>query len=191
MNRVEMFHDDTLGAAEFEKYERMWSVPEYSDYSPGETLVDTFMEMTGAQKGDSVIDLGCGTGRATSALQEKGLRATGFDITPKGLQETIHFRQGCLWRKIGGQYDHGYCCDVMEHIPIEFTMLVLHQISLVTPNLFLQICNIPDGFGRAIGEPLHLSVMPFQWWKAHLESFGEVLDARDLLTSSVFHVRFA
>lgn len=190
LDRIAAFHDDTLGTAELEceKYERIWAVPEYSNHSPGEKLVDIFLHVSGAGRGDSVIDLGCGTGRATRALQDHGLRATGYDITPKGLQETISFKQGCLWEQIQGQYVYGYCVDVMEHIPIEYTMLTLHQMKRVCKGLFLHICNVPDGFGKAIGEPLHLTVMPFEWWRDHLREIGTVVEARDLMRNSLFYV---
>ena len=43
-------------------------------------------------------------------------------------------------------------------------------------------------FGKEIGEPLHVTVMPFTWWRDRLGEVGEVLDARDLMHGGVFHV---
>ena len=48
---------------EKDKYERMWAVKDYRSNSPGERLL-IYSPKSSFTKGESIIDLGCGTGRA-------------------------------------------------------------------------------------------------------------------------------
>jgi SAM-dependent methyltransferase len=183
-----------MAAAETAKYERIWGYEEYAVCSPGEDLVEAFLEIARPAPGASVIELGCGTARAGLALRSAGLAVTLLDLTDAGLDPAARVEladkliKAPLWGHWPGDYDFGYCVDVMEHIPPEYTMLVLDRIMARCRRAFFQICLIQDGFGRLIGEPLHLTVMPFQWWRDRLAEFGTLTEARDLIKNGLFYV---
>ena len=177
--------------AEREKYSRIWSeVPEYRDYSPGRENVPRFMEVLRPRPGATLIDLGCGTGEGGLAFRDAGLDVTWLDITGAGLHESIprrHFLRAPLWsHHLPHGYDYGYCCDVMEHIPTEYVMLVLDRIATSCRTTWLQIAFLPDEFGQAIDQTLHLTVKPFAWWLERLKATGEVTEARDICGAGVF-----
>jgi hypothetical protein len=69
------------------------------------------------------------------------------------------------------------------------TMLVIaRMLRLVKKGLFLSICTVPDTNGAWVGQPLHLTVQPFTWWRDQLSELGRVVECRDLLTSGVYYV---
>jgi hypothetical protein len=90
------------------------------------------------------------------------------------------------WDSLG--YDYGFCCDVMEHIPPEYTMLVAERILSACDVAWMQIALQPDEFGAAIGKTLHLTVQPFKWWRDRLRLLGNVIEARDLCSTALFVV---
>ena len=175
------------------KYEEIWALPEYADQSPGENLVHHFGKISGCRSGESIIDLGCGSAKGSLVLeQEYGLRVTMFDITPAGIDPRasyIPFIQGCLWRELPGTYKYGYCCDVMEHLPEQFVMVAIQNMLKACDHVYLNIANFDDVFGEQIGQPLHLTVKPFVWWRDNLKEISQVLDARDFLASSLFYIK--
>ena len=70
-----------------EVYEKMWAVDGYRNRSPGEELVPYFLEWAGdIPSGSTIIDWGCGTGKASKLLYEQ----TDLDIT------MIDFAENCL-----------------------------------------------------------------------------------------------
>jgi len=111
------------------------------------------------------------------------------------VKDNLNFHEVNLWETIGMDshafdYDYAYCCDVMEHIPTEYVMLTLQNImNTCREGAFFYICLVPDGFGKIIGAPLHLTVKPFIWWRDKLAELGEVVDARDLLTNGMYYVK--
>lgn len=182
---------------EREKYERVWAIPEYSKFSPGERSVGIFADMVSPIAGPedglpvgTVIDFGCGAGAAADGLRALGLRVIGVDHVDIGAGKYPgNFFQANLWAMPPTPPAHyGYCVDVMEHIPIEFTGLVLSEIIKRTDESFFRISTRPDHFGSEIGESLHLTVKPFMWWLNRLQEFGEVRDARDFMHCGVYHV---
>jgi hypothetical protein len=179
-------------ANERAKYAQLWTeVPEYRAYSPGLENVARFTGIVKPPMKASVIDLGCGSGEAGLAFREIGLDVSWLDITDAGLNEQVprhRFMAVPLWSRWQPPYgyDYGFCCDVMEHIPPEYTMLVLDRILAACRTTWFQIAFVPDEFGVAIDQPLHLTVQPFKWWLDRLASLGLVLDARDLCGAGLF-----
>lgn len=49
-------------------------------------LIDSFMRLARPQAGGKVLDLGCGSGIFTHFLAQRGLNATGLDLSPKLLE---------------------------------------------------------------------------------------------------------
>jgi 2-polyprenyl-3-methyl-5-hydroxy-6-metoxy-1,4-benzoquinol methylase len=185
---------NTIAQAEQAKYETAWALDAYAAHSPGERCLPLFLAMSGA-KGGSVLDAGCGSGKGAVALSAHGFRVTCCDLTADGLVPEARgftFHDVLLWsdlKKATGFHDYVYCCDVLEHIPPTFTMLVIARLLETSrKGLFLSISTVPDQFGAWVGESLHHSVQPFVAWRDQIGEIGRIVEARDLLTSAVFWV---
>jgi hypothetical protein len=70
-------------------------------------------------------------------------------------------------------------------IPPEDVDLVIANILDSTPRAFFQIATIPDGYGAAIGQRLHLTVKDHDWWAA---KFPRVLWSETTDIHSSFYV---
>lgn len=154
------------------KYEKMWTFDRYRVVAPGEKLVNKAISSMGMRYGSSVLDLGCGTGRAAQQFKDLGFFVIGVDFAANCLDDDIDiiFRQVCLWEPFDLPSDYGFCTDVMEHIPTDYVGDVLENIYLnVTEGCFFQIATRKDGMGRLIGQPLHLTVKSSDWWEKALK----------------------
>jgi 2-polyprenyl-3-methyl-5-hydroxy-6-metoxy-1,4-benzoquinol methylase len=180
---------------EQDRYEELiGGMPEYLENSPGEHWAELFMEVTGAQPGDSVLDAGCCSGKGAVALSKLGLRPQLLDITDIGLVDdakAFPFDQSSVWSQgMLGDVDWVLCADVMEHIPTEFVMLTLSRlIERARKGAFFTISLQPDQFGMFIGQPLHLTVQPYVWWRERLKDVAELVDSRDYLNTGMFLAR--
>jgi hypothetical protein len=63
------------------------------------------------------------------------------------------------------------CTDVMEHIPTKDVDQVLLNIMSAAQHVFFQISTEQDSCGKMIGEELHLTVKPPEWWLAKFNDF--------------------
>lgn len=192
---------------EREKYQAAWAIDGYAAHSPGERCLPIFLDMIGDLKGfvPSVLDAGCGSGKGALALKAQGFDVVMCDLTPDGLVEeakALPFVSACLWddlqrrlirrswERVDMKFDYVYCCDVLEHIPTPFTMLVISRLLEVARHgVFLSISTVPDHFGAFVGEALHQTVQPFVAWRDQIAALGTVVEARDLITSACFLVR--
>lgn len=159
----------TLEQRERDKYRAMWGHEEYRNMSPGMQNAQLCAEALGIKPGDTLIDFGCGTGRATDFFRSLGASVTGVDIAPNALEFDIPFVEACLWQLPEMAADWGYCCDVMEHIPPEKVGDVLAGVARsVTRGAYFTIESDHDEMGILIGQPLHLTVRPPKWWREQL-----------------------
>lgn len=160
---------DTYAVKEKEKYEKMWDLNSYRERSPGERFFERGYIALSPVKGATLCDWGIGTGRAAKLFSDKGLQVEGIDIAKNAVREF----KGRVW--IGTMwdppfpkhksFDYGYCTDVMEHIPTEKVLQTLQKIKLCTQrSCWFSIATFVDHEGDAIGETLHLTLKPAEWW---------------------------
>lgn len=165
--------------AEQQKYERLWR--EHAAYrvvAPGEQLADHFVALAKPQPHHTVIDFGCGTGRgALRIAQRTGAKVTAFDFVDGCMDPQVkaaglvRFEQRDLTQplELARPADFGYCTDVLEHIPPEDVEAGLANIVSSARRVYLCVSTVDDKMGALIGEPLHLTVRPAEWWRATLE----------------------
>lgn len=158
---------------EAQKYAAMWSFPQYRVTSPGEQVAQVAIDVCGITAEHDVIDFGCGTGRGGKAIAEKtGAQVLLVDFAANSRDENakaLPFEIADLTQPMSFAADLGYCTDVMEHIPPEDVQAVIDNIMRCVDGCFFQISLVPDNMGALIGQPLHLSVFPVEWW---LEKFA-------------------
>ena len=158
--------------AERAKYERIWKHDDYRAVSPGEKAVDFAVEKMGWEPPMTVADLGCGTGRASTALASRGFDVVAIDIAANCLDADTRTNPGVRFEvgSLDGTIEHyactaGYCTDVMEHIPPGMVGTVLENIAKGLAEVFFSIAHFDDEWH---GETLHLTVNPPLWWDTKL-----------------------
>jgi len=169
------------------KYKRMWEFPEYRKVAPGEELAVAFLAQAKPPAGAHVIDFGAGTGRGAMMLALLGhCKVTMVDFAANCLDpevrqalttqaDYLQFVKADLEQPIALRARYGYCTDVMEHIPPEKVSRVLSNIMLSAQHVFFGIALTEDHCGALIGEPLHLTVRPAQWWLDELTALGALV----------------
>lgn len=173
------------------KYEAMWSHPQYRKVAPGVACIPQFLLTAKPNKGETVRDLGCGTGRVGAALAEHGLNVTQYDFAENCRDPEIDlpFVLHDLTQPLSGTSDYAICTDVLEHIPPEDVTRVLWNVCTAARRVFLQISCTEDHMGALIDEPLHLTVESHDWWKEKLESLHvKVLWSEDQEHTCLFYV---
>ena len=156
------------------KYRKMWDQEEYRGFSPGEHIVGIAHSMFKKYGSvGSLIDFGCGTGRASDRFKQLGYEVTMVDFASNAVEvEGIDFIESCLWSLPSHlKADNGFCSDVMEHIPTEMVGRTLDCIHKATTDLMLfQIALTPDSCGQLIGETLHLTIWSESQWRKELNT---------------------
>jgi SAM-dependent methyltransferase len=166
-----MWHQPPM--TEREKYQLLWADDRYRVLAPGEDIVQTFLDV--AKPEGSVIDFGCGTGRAALKIREVTGAVTLMDFVDNCRDESVAhlpFVHHDLTQPVphGISAPYGYCTDMMEHIPTTDVPKVIDNIMAAAARVFFQISTVPDGFGSSIGQVLHVTVKPHSWWR---ERFSE------------------
>lgn len=103
------------------------AVNAYDVFTPAsnERLIDAFAQLSGLAPGARVVDLGCGSGVFTDALQRRGYRCTGVDLSPKliaiaqGKYKDIDFMTGDIEALpfADGSFDGVLLSGVVHHLP--------------------------------------------------------------------------
>lgn len=161
--------------SEVEKYERLWALPAYRIEAPGERHVAKFLSLV--RPTGTVIDFGSGTGRAGAALAKAGLDVILVDFAancrdPETEVAGIPFLQFDVTEPMPLRSEYGYCTDVLEHIAPDKVDGAIRNIMTSAATVFFQVSTVPDVFGGAINQTLHLTVQPSEWWQATFKRLG-------------------
>lgn len=170
---------DSLSQQERDKYEAVWAFDVYRERSPGMRFLDDAIRRLNPPIGSTFLDIGCGTGRVSKELRQRGYEVTAMDIAANACQEYDGpFLYASVW-DIGdvGAFDFGFCADVMEHLPTDRVDLAIAEIARVCSAAYFQIANFED-HGEMIGGGvhLHLTVKPVGWWADALRKHFDFLD---------------
>ena len=186
--------------AERAKYERLWGeVPDYRINSPGEQMLMPWLKIVKPLPQASVIDFGCGGGKAAMVMGLMSFRVRLVDIAANCLAPEVAelVAAGRLSFRAADitdpgldlePADLGYCCDVMEHIPTDRVEQTIRNIVRIAADSFFLVNFCDDHFGADIGETLHLTVRPYSWWLDLFRSLATITDARDLCGKGIFRV---
>jgi hypothetical protein len=173
---------DELAQSERAKYEKAWGIASYAAFSPGLQELAGALRWMRPDPGAQFTDWGSGSGKAADALVEQGFKVRMVDIAANAYRgQHGPVIEACLWDMPAdlAPTKYGYCADVMEHIPSEKVDAVLSSIAARTEHaVFFQIALYKDSFGAAVGEPLHLSVFPAEWWSERLLKHFAVVETK-------------
>lgn len=175
---------------EREKYQALWNRPDYRAWAPGEDAVDRFLEI--AKPDGLIVDFGCGTGRAALEMSKRGHEVLCVDFTDNCRDRSashLPFVQHDLTQPLRMSAPYGYCTDVMEHIASEDVGGVIENVLGAAERVFFQIATIPDNFGATIGQTLHLTVQPHEWWAARFGGHRIEWQERTTVHSSFYVIR--
>jgi len=186
--------------SEKRKYWRAYQHKSYRRGSPGERVAAYFLFSSAREQGDTVIDLGCGTGRAGKYLADYKKKMPGGE--PRVLNVTLFdfvdvrevdlpFIEGNMWELDGlPVFDWILCCDVLEHIPPQYVDRTLDGMAKITrKGGLLTIAHVPsstaDFSDMEIIEDLHLTIESPHWWQAKIESRWQIKEWCDGTQSRV------
>lgn len=186
---------------EQKKYQKCWSVGDYRKYSPGEHLVRLFLDTAETKDGSTLVDWGCGTGRAGKRLYDAGLDVTLVDFAFNALDDEVkeaaedndalRFIEHDLTQKIDLPSRFGFCTDVLEHLPEDEVDAALDTILDNSRSVFFQIATTEDHFGEHpdIQDHLHLTVHDYWWWaEKFLEKRCVILHSAETANAVIFYV---
>lgn len=182
--------DDTY-LKEKQKYTRLWSsIPEYREASAADLLAPAFLSYFSPQlrPGQRIIDFGCGAGRSAIPFLSKGLQVDLLDFAEPCLDPEIFlltasqkalFWEACLWDLPPDlpAADWIVCFDVLEHLPEEKIGASLKGMAqkMKRGGLFsIDLCT--DRFGSEIGDTLHLTLKPKEWWRNQISASFSLLE---------------
>jgi SAM-dependent methyltransferase len=123
----------------------------------------------------SVLDMGCGTGRALSYLRENGVDAFGVEGSELAISRSRHpnhITKHNLNRELnlGRKFDLVWCAEVVEHIHPRYEHNLLQ--TLVNHSDLIVLTAAQPGQG---GEG-HFNEQPFEYWIAKFRARGYSYD---------------
>jgi len=172
----------SMSEQEKSKYEQVWSHDSYRKFSPGVSAIEQLPIRQLFNGCSTILDVGCGSGKASQKLIELGYQVSGFDIADNCLDRDtkeafgFQFYQGCVWEDLDKVPKHHvvFCTDLMEHLPpdkVQDSLMAMNRVC--EHGAFFGIALFPDGFGpKLLGTPLHLTVRPHEWWLYEIARAG-------------------
>lgn len=153
------------------KYEKVYQFPGYGAKGHGAPIADYLLKR--APTRGVLGDFGCGRGGSFQPYVDAGFIIQPVDhvsiLDPKWCNhaQVMPPVAANLWAGQLPVVDYGLCTDVMEHIPEQFVASTLANISKsVRYGCLWSVCHVQDVWGDRIGERLHMTVQPPNWWTA-------------------------
>lgn len=146
-----------LPVNERERWLQEWEKAPTRAHCRGENYVNLLVDTLGVKEGESVIDWGCGTGRAGAILaKEHGCKVTLADFAPNCLDQEVKDALGenlsfveCDFSKkdsplgkMSEPTDYGLCINVMEELPEEDVNIAIFNILSASKQVLFSMRTI-------------------------------------------------
>jgi uncharacterized UPF0146 family protein len=107
--------------------ERHWRLYWYQ-----QNVIQDYME-----QGDSILEIGVGSGFTANYLKSRGFKVTTLDIDERKNPDIV---ANLVDYKFQENYDHILAFEVFEHIPINEVEKIINQLSTIcTKNMFISV----------------------------------------------------
>lgn len=176
-----------MRAAEADKYDRAWQVPNYR-------RVCWSLRLWRQHRGlfpefETALDIGAGLGLWFGAMNDAGRDCWAIDLTENALDAVVAEAWGhkrivanMIDKRAGefapgapDRFDFGLCVDVMEHIPEPMLEGVLEAIAARCDEVLFLIANYPS-HNDETGENLHPTLHDAAWWCEALAGVGGAVE---------------
>jgi len=139
-------------------------------------------QMIRSLKPRTVLDAGCAMGLLVECLWDKGIEATGIDISAYAISKVRPDLQqqckvGSIIEPLSGHYDVVTCIEVLEHLQEKDAKKALANLAAITETILFS--SDPYDFI----EPTHVNVRPLLYW---LRAFAELHFLPDLTYDANF-----
>lgn len=119
----------------------------------------------------TVLDVGCAMGMLVGSLRERGVDASGIDLSDYAISKADrravgHVRVGDLTEPLEGRYDLVTCVEVLEHIEPGLVDKAVSNLVTATDKILLS--TTPEDFR----EGTHINVRPPAYWAALFADHG-------------------
>lgn len=123
----------------------------------------------------TVFDAGCGWGLLVEALRDRGVEASGCDISLYALSQARpdvrpFLRLGSLLTPDPAQYDLVCAIEVLEHVPPNWARRAVRQLTAWGPRVLFSAS--PDDHA----EPTHVNVQSPAYWDALFAAVGHQVE---------------
>lgn len=160
-------HDAVYGRQYYEDMDRESAIRDATRFA---TLVLAKYEI------DSVIELGCGTGRLLYPYYEAGIEVHGVDLSrvakkvsrlPSSRFEIYDLQEPYTPSR---SYDLGLCVEVLEHIPAESVNTIVASVCRCSDRVIISAARPGQGGTH------HVNEQPVEYWIDKFEATGMTLD---------------
>lgn len=145
---------------------------------------DNALEYFNLSLGSTVLDAGCAKGYLVKILKERGLNASGFDISDYAIEEAKKEEQNCWVGDItdmsdikDNSYDLITVAETIEHIPTDMTDKVLQNLYRCSRKYVL--LSIPlktkESDIYEDGEKTHINIHTREWWNEKLAPYFDFI----------------
>jgi hypothetical protein len=185
--------EEILTTRRFE-YEEAWKKNAYRRLTTSEKALNIFMDTVKPPRAATLIDWGCGTGRAGLRAWKQALDVTLVDFAENcldddvrdSLSESLTFIRHDIQKPIDLRSDYGLCVDTIEHIEEEDLGQALENILSASNEVFFHIFTGEDDFGFG---KFRKTLRPYTWWLQRFANLGLlVLHSQEFADSCLFHV---
>lgn len=119
----------------------------------------------------SVLDAGCATGMLVEALRERGVEATGIDLSSFAI-ERVHesvrdyCHHGSIADELPARYDLIVSIEVLEHMPVRAAEAAIANFCRHADDVLFSSSPLD------YKEPTHVNVHPPEYWAAEFARHG-------------------
>jgi len=134
---------------------------------------------------ETVLDIGCSTGKSLDLFADRGMTATGVEVSSVAVSAAQRLGRnvvyGCATELPFADRSFDLVCsaDVFEHLhPNDAEKACQEACRVAKKYVFLKIAekeDITEKWKTIAGHPLHLTAQPIEWWKQRCSPFGRIL----------------